>query len=120
MNRKLCNLVGLFVTCGVLLSLASCSKQGNVAKGGHVSASQTGVKDILQSGLADQSSTIPQDNSDPSGPDFASLPAYTSQSVPPTEETVPSFSKNEEGIEVDLTELSSGAVYSVVYDIRRL
>lgn len=116
--QKCRSLICLSVMGCILLSQASCSgKKGGAVNGGHASGSQTGVNDILQSELAKQSSDITPGTSDGADIGFTSLPAYTSQSVPPTEQPVPSFTKNEEGVEVDLTELSSGAIYSVVYDM---
>lgn len=117
-KSKILDLVLFAVLGSVLLSQVSCSKKQTVANGGHASSSQTGVNDILQSGLNDQTSASSAETTDEIVLDFTSLPAYTKQSVLPSEEPpIPEFTKNDEGVEVDLTVLSSGAVYATVFDM---
>lgn len=117
-KSKLQDLMLFAVLGSLLLSQVSCAKKQAVVNGGHASSSQTGVNDILQSGLNDQTSVSSAEPSDEIVLDFTSLPAYTTQSSLPSEELpIPEFTKNDEGVEVDLTVLSSGAVYATVFDM---
>ena len=116
--RKIRNLMITFLISGMMLPLSSCGKKNDSAvKGGHAASSTTGVNDLLQSGLDEQTSNQETTTSEEVVIDFTSSPAYTSSAPLPSEEVIPTFTMNEEGVEVDLTVLSSGAVYSIVYDM---
>ena len=101
-----------------LLTVTACEKKAGGVAGGHASSSQTGVEDLLQSALDAESQE--------GQADFVTAPGYTGQTSPEAvspdssdipEETIPTFTKNEEGVEIDLTALSSAAVYSMVYNM---
>lgn len=115
-NKLFRNLIISFLSISMMMSLESCGKKKeNVVNGGHAVSSTTGVNDLLQSGLNEQTSEMT--TSQEVVIDFTSSPAYTSSAPLPSEEVIPTFTMNEEGVEVDLTVMSSGTVYSIVYDM---
>ncbi len=115
-NKLFRNLIITFLSISMMLSLESCGKKKeNAVNGGHAVSSTTGVNDLLQSGLNEQTSE--ETTSEEVVIDFTSSPAYTSSAPLPSEEVIPTFTMNEEGVEVDLTVMSSGTVYSIVYDM---
>ena len=116
-NHNRCMTV-LCLLISVLVMSSSCGKKQGAVNGGHAASTTTGVNDILQSGLDAKSSGMDSSYPDDVVVDFTSLAAYTSQAPLPSDDVViPEFTANEEGVEVDLTVLSSAAVYSVVYDM---
>ncbi len=115
-NKLFLNLIISFLSISMMMSLESCGKKKeNAVNGGHAVSSTTGVNDLLQSGLNEQTSE--ETTSEEVVIDFTSSPAYTSSAPLPSEEVIPTFTMNEEGVEVDLTVMSSGTVYSIVYDM---
>lgn len=115
-NKLFLNLIISFLSISMMMSLESCGKKKeNAVNGGHAVSSTTGVNDLLQSGLNEQTSEMT--TSQEVVIDFTSSPAYTSSAPLPSEEVIPTFTMNEEGVEVDLTVMSSGTVYSIVYDM---
>jgi len=108
MNRKKKTVfVSSVLTLLILFINTACEKRQGEMGAGHSASSQTGVESLLQSGL----DSVEQE-------DFVTAPGYTSQtSALPSEDVIISFTTNEEGVEIDLTQLSSGAVYAVVYDM---
>ncbi|MBR2749657.1 MAG: hypothetical protein IKD90_00825 [Clostridiales bacterium] len=116
MSRIIVRVRIVSIICLIVLSLPGCGNtQTGAVAGGHASSKQTGVGDILQSGLEGRSSGSGIET-EQIVQDFTSLPAYTSAAALPSE-PVPSFAKNEEGVDIDLTVLSSGAVYATVYSM---
>ena len=108
MKRKM--IAGIFVA-GVLL-LTACS--GNTdASQGHTASNTNSVESILQAGLEEeQKKTIstPEPTSTPT-------PIPTEAAAEPEEEEEPVVLSTTEGIDVDLTSLSSTMVYSEVYNM---